>query len=354
MISASDRRRAVELIEQAQQAGARLVPACEILGLSVRTFQRWTREGGVSEDQRPTAIRPKPAKALSPEEEQAILEACHRPEFAHLPPEQIVVRLLDEEQRYLGSVSSFYRVLRRHGELTHRGRAKAPRRAPRPTTYQATGPNQVWSWDCTWLPGPVKGLFFYLVMIVDIYSRKIVGWEVFHSESAQHARRVIERAVLAERVIDQPLVLHADNGSSFKGATLLEKLHELNITPSYSRPRVSNDNAYSEALFRTCKYVPDYPVDGFASLEDAQRWVHGFVGGYNTEHRHSAIRFVTPAQRHRGEDPQILAQRHALNQAARDQHPERWSGPTRNWTPITVVSLNPERDLEHTQLEQAV
>ncbi|EGV27484.1 Integrase catalytic region [Thiorhodococcus drewsii AZ1] len=191
-------------------------------------------------------------------------------------------------------------------------------------------------------------------MIVDIYSRKVVGWEVFHSEPAHHARLVIERAVLAERLIDQPLVLHADNGSAFKGATLLEKLHELNITPSYSRPRVSNDNAYSEALFRTCKYVPDYPVDGFASLEDAQRWVHRFVGGYNTEHRHSAIRFVTPEQRHRGEDPQILAQRHALNQVARDQHPERWSGPTRNWTPITVVSLNPERDLEHTPLDHAV
>jgi transposase InsO family protein len=252
--------------------------------------------------------------------------------------------LLDEEQRYIASVSSFYRVLRRHGELAHRGRAKAPRAHPRPTTFHASAPNQVWSWDCTWLPGPVKGLFFYLVMILDVYSRKVVGWEVFTAESAENASLVIQRAVLAEQLIDQPLVLHADNGSPFKGATLLETLQALQITPSYSRPRVSNDNAFSEALFRTCKYVPDYPVQGFESLQSSQRWVQDFVGWYNTEHRHSAIRFVTPDERHRGEDRALLAQRHRLNQAARDRHPERWSGKTRLWDPIEVVSLNPERE----------
>jgi putative transposase len=186
------------------------------------------------------------------------------------------------------------------------------------------------SWDCTWLPGPLKGAFYYLVMILDVYSRKIVAWEVFHAESAHHAAQLIRRAVLAEGLVDQPLVLHADNGSPFKGATLLETLHALRITPSYSRPRVSNDNAFSEALFRTCKYVPDDPVNGFDSLQSSQHWVHGFVGWYNREHGHSAIRFVTPEQRHRGEDHAILARRHALNQAARDRHPERWSGNIRN------------------------
>ncbi len=346
MITATDRRNAVELIDEACANEARLAPACEILGLSARTFQRWTREGDVGEDQRPLAERPSPANALTPEEERAILEVCHRPDFASLAPEQIVARLLDEEQRYIASVSSFYRVVRRQGELAHRGRAKAPVSHPRPTTFHACAPNQVWSWDCTWLPGPVKGTFFYLVMILDVYSRKIVGWEAFHAESAHHASLVIQRAVLAEQLIDQPLVLHADNGSPFKGATLLEMLHALNITPSYSRPRVSNDNAYSEALFRTCKYVPGYPVNGFDSLQASQRWVQDFVVWYNCEHRHSAIRFVTPEERHRGEDQAILAQRHALNQAARDAHPERWSGKTRNWDPIEVVSLNPERELE--------
>ena len=351
MISATDRRNAVELINEACANGARLEPACALLGLSARSVQRWTREGEVGEDRRPLAERPTPANALTPEEEQAILAACHRPAFASLPPEQIVARLLDEEQRYIASVSSFYRVLRRHGEVAHRGRAKSAVSHPRPTTFHACAPHQVWSWDCTWLPGPVKGLFFYLVMILDVYSRKIVGWEVFHAESAHHASLVIRRAVLAEGLIDQPLVLHADNGSPFKGATLLETLHALNITPSYSRPRVSNDNAYSEALFRTCKYVPGYPVNGFDSLEASQQWVQDFVVWYNTEHRHSAIRFVTPEERHRGEDRAILAQRHALNQAARQAHPERWSGKTRNWEPIEVVSLNPEREPESTPVK---
>lgn len=346
MISATDRRNAVELIDEARANGARLRAACELLGVSPRTYERWTQEGGVGEDQRPLAERPTPANALTPEEEQAILAVCHRPDFARLPPPQIVVRLLDEEQCYIASVSSFYRVLHRHGEVARRGRAKPPRVHPRPTTFHASAPNQLWSWDCTWLPGPVRGLFFYLVMILDVYSRKIVGWEVFTGESADNASRVIQRAVLAEQLIDHPLVLHADNGSPFKGATLLETLHALHITPSYSRPRVSNDNAYSEALFRTCKYVPDYPVQGFESLSASQHWVQAFVLWYNRVHRHSAIRFVTPDERHRGEDRTILARRHELNQAARDQHPERWSGKTRNWDPIDIVSLNPERKPE--------
>jgi transposase InsO family protein len=188
-------------------------------------------------------------------------------------------------------------------------------------------------------------------MMVDIFSRKITSWEVFLAESAYNSRTVLERAVLAERIIDQPLVLHADNGSPFKGATLLEKLHELGITPSFSRPRVSNDNPYSEALFRTCKYRPCYPTDGFATLDNAREWVAGFVQWYNHEHRHSGIRLVTPAQRHAGEDKEVLAKRHVINQAARDANPARWSGKTRNWTPIGTVSLNPERELQVTVAE---
>lgn len=353
MISAQDRQEAVNLIAEARAQGARLKPACTVLGISIRTHQRWTREGDVREDQRPFAERPVPANALTAEEERDILAQCHRPEFADLPPDQIVVRLLDEEQRYIASVSSFYRVLRKHAEVTHRGRAKARKRYAPPTTHQATAPNQLWSWDCTWLPGPAKGSYYYLVMIIDIFSRKIVGWEVFLAESAENSRSVISRAVLAERIIDQPLVLHADNGSPFKGVTLLEKLRDLKIETSFSRPRVSNDNAYSEALFRTCKYVPNFPVNGFADLTVAQQWVHRFVQWYNHAHRHSAIRFVTPAQRHSGEDTALLAQRAALYQVARDARPGRWSGETRNWERPTVVSLNPVREEEASTLMQA-
>jgi transposase InsO family protein len=351
MISGPDRQHAVELIDEARSKGARLEPACCTLGLTARTYQRWTRGGNLQEDQRPFADRSVPANALTAAEEQAILDVCHRPAFANLPPDQIVVRLLDEESRYMASVSTFYRVLRRHHEVVHRGRARAPKHHARPTTYHSTAPNQTWSWDCTWLGGPVKGEYYYLVMILDIFSRKIVSWEVFLAESVLNSCTVIERAVLAEKVVNQPQVLHADNGSPFKGATLQEKLHDLNITPSYSRPRVSNDNPYSEAAFRTCKYWPDYPVDGFASVEKARQWVQGFVGWYNHEHRHSGIRFVTPAERHACQDKAILSRRHTLNLAARKANPERWSGKTRNWTPIETVSLNPERELDVTPAE---
>jgi transposase InsO family protein len=354
MISTPHRRQAVTLIDTARNAGARLQPACEVIGISTRTHQRWTREGAVREDQRPLVKRPVPSNALCVEETQAILDACHCPANASLPPEQIVVRLMDEEALYLGSVSTFYRVLRRHALVAHRGRARAPKRHARPTTYHATSANQVWTWDCTWLPGPVKGTYYYLVLIIDIYSRKVVGWEVNLAESADNAQGVLERAMLAEQIHDEPLVLHADNGSSFKAATLLEKLRDLNIEPSFSRPRVSNDNPYSEALFRTCKYVPNYPQNGFATLEQARQWVLGFVRWYNQEHRHSAIRFVTPAQRHDGKDTAILAKRHRLNQAARAQHPNRWSGATRNWQPVGSVALNPAPEPQITPPKVAV
>ncbi len=343
MISIKDRQHAVQLIANACKDGSTLTAACDVIGISIRTHQRWIQAGEITADKRPFAVRPVPANALTVEEEAEILKQCHRDEFADLPPDQIVVRLMDEEQRYIASVSSFYRVLRKHGQLAHRGRAKARKSQPAPTTHTAIAPNQVWSWDCTWLPGPAKGTYYYLVMILDIFSRKVVGWEAFLGESAANSRTVIERAVLAENIVGQPLVLHADNGSPFKGATLLEKLRDLQIQPSFSRPRVSNDNAFFEALFRTCKYVPNYPANGFADLTEAQQWVHGFVQWYNHEHRHSAIRFVTPMQRHTGEDKAILANRHALNLAARAAHPERWRGDTRNWAPGTLVSLNPER-----------
>jgi putative transposase len=346
MIRTPDRQCAVELIKEAQAAGARLAPACECLGLSVRTYLRWRREPGtVREDARPSAHRAPPANRLSEAERAAVLERCHRPEFASLPPGQIVPRLADEGE-YLASESSFYRILRDAGEQHRRGRARAPVARARPQGYCAKAPNEVWSWDITWLAGPVQGLFYYLYLIVDLYSRKIVGWEVYEGECAGAAAAVIERAVWAQGPgIRQPLVLHADNGSAFKAATLRVTLERLGVTASYSRPRVSNDNAFSESLFRTLKYVPDYPTRGFADIAEAREWVERFVRWYNTEHRHSAIRFVTPSERHTGHDSEVLAKRHAIYQQAQVRHPERWSQGTRNWTPIGAVYLNPEPEL---------
>ena len=343
MTSAPDREEIVALALEAMAAGARQVAVCAELGLDARTPQRWkTPEGEVRADRRPLAERPVPANRLTEAERDRIVDTCNSPKFSSLPPSQIVPRLADEGV-YIGSESSFYRVLRERGQNHRRGRASRPGRSRPPASFQAKGPCEVWSWDIIWLPGPVLGMFFYLYLIVDIYSRKIVGWEVHARENAELAPSLLERAVWAEGCVTSPLVLHADNGSPMKGATMKVTMERLGVVASFSRPRVSNDNPYSEALFRTCKYVPAWPAKGFASIEEARVWVMEFVRWYNTRHQHSAIRFVTPEARHRGEDGAILASRHAVYKAAREKHPARWSGRTRNWQPIGAVWLNPER-----------
>jgi transposase InsO family protein len=338
MISTQDRRQAIELIEEAVAAGARRARACELLGLSLRTLQRWSRDGELSEDRRPSAARPTPPNALSEAERGDVLAVCNSPDYASLPPSQIVPRLADEGL-YLASESTVYRILHDADAQHHRGRAKAPRAPTPPPSHTADGPCQVWCWDITYLPGPVRGQFFYLYLILDLYSRKIVGWEVYAQETAAHAAVLVQRTVLAEGV--RPLILHADNGSPQKGSLLTVTLDRLGIDPSYSRPRVSDDNAFAETLFRTLKYRPAYPVNGFADLTEARDWVLAFVQWYNSEHRHSALAFVTPEQRHSGADAAILAQRHALYEQAKAEHPERWSGATRDWRRPGAVTLNP-------------
>jgi hypothetical protein len=204
----------------------------------------------------------------------------------------------------------------------------------------------VWCWDVTFLPAQIQGRWFYFYLILDLYSRKIVGFEVHDTDSAEHAAHLARRTALAEGVHAMAArpVLHGDNGATLKATTVLAMLHWLGIEPSYSRPRVSDDNAFAEALFRTAKYRPEFPLKGFADLKAAREWSARFVQWYNHEHRHSGIRYVTPAQRHARQDGPVLAARHAVYQDARQRNPQRWSGPTRNWTPVGVVTLNPERD----------
>jgi len=252
MISTPHRQTAVILINEAVTAGARRIKACAELEISDRTLRRWTKDGVVQPDQRPLVPRPEPANKLSPAERKAVLEACNSEEFASLPPSQIVPKLADQG-RYLASDSSFYRILRSSGQQHHRGRARPPVRRKPPTSYKASAPCEVWTWDITWMPGPITGMFFYLYLIVDIFSRKIVGWEVHERESADLAAVLIRQAVLAEGCTLRPLVLHADNGSPMKGATMKVTMEKLGITASYSRPRVSNDNPFSEAVNRHAK-----------------------------------------------------------------------------------------------------
>jgi putative transposase len=341
MISALDRRKAVTLIKETIEAGAPAKKACDVLAISLRTYQRWTQDPEVKEDGRPQAERPSPANKLSPEERQQLLATCNLEEYRSLPPSQIVPALADKGV-YIASEASFYRVLREADQLHHRGKAQAPRKVAKPKGYQATGPNQVWSWDITYLATTVAGLFFRLYLIMDIYSRKIVGWEIHPHEKAEYAATLIRKACLSEGITEKGLVLHSDNGSPMKGATMLATLQRLGVVPSFSRPSVSNDNPYSESLFGTMKYTPAYPSNPFESLEEARDWVHGFVRWYNETHRHSGIRFVTPAERHRGSDHQILAARKEVYEAAKQKRPERWRGETRNWSPVGEVWLNPD------------
>lgn len=346
MIVLEDRQKLSRWVDEARRDGARLKAACEVAGIDPRTLQRWKADQGLERgDRRPEAVRPTPGHALSAEERQRILELANEARFAELPPARIVPMLADEGT-YIASESSFSRVLRAHGQVRHRGRWKSPHKTRPPSTHVATAPRQLWCWDMTFLASRVVGQWFYLYLILDVYSRKIVGFEVHASDSSDHAVELLRRTALAEGIhaLEQRPVLHGDNGATMKATTVLAMLHWLGITPSYSRPRVSDDNAFVEALFRTAKYRPAFPASGFADLQAARLWANQFVSWYNHEHRHSGIRYVSPAQRHEGHDEQILARRHALYQKAREANPARWSRHTRNWNPITVVTLNPERE----------
>jgi transposase InsO family protein len=344
MTALPERQELVTGIELAHAAGARVELACAEAGLSIRTYQRWRELGDIGEDGRPAAQRPQPTHKLSPEERQQVLDVCHEPRFADLPPTQIVPRLADEGV-YLASESTFYRILDEAKENNHRGRSRA-RTTSQPKRHVATGPNCVWCWDVTYLPSEVRGVFFYLFAIIDLYSRKLVAWEVHERETGEEAAMLIERACWREHLRGQPLILHSDNGAAQKAYTLKAKLEALGITPSHSRPGVSDDNPHIESWFRTVKYMPSYPARGFQTIAAARQWTQRFVTWYNTEHRHSAIAFVTPQQRHAGCAPAILAQRHDVYVAARDRNPLRWKRHTRRWQAPDQVWLNPPAQRE--------
>jgi putative transposase len=325
------------LIDEAVASGARLEKACDVIGLSERTVERWRHHDGGGRDRR-EGPHHAPAHQLGEAEKTKILEVANSAEFRDKSVKQIVPTLADRGE-YVASESSFYRVLREHGQLAHRGRARRPS-ASRPKELVASVPNQVWCWDITFMRAAVRGTFYFLYLVVDVFSRKIVGWSVESEESQDLAVDMIESAIREHRVPENTLVLHADNGGPMKGSTMLATMQRLGIVPSFSRPSVSDDNAYAEALFRTLKYRPAYPRKPFASLEAARRWVADFVAWYNREHLHSAIRYVTPDDRHAGRDVAILAARRDVYRAAKTRTPRRWTGDIRNWTPVGPVHLN--------------
>ena len=351
LTSAAHRRKAIELISEAHSAGAGLVRACCEIGISLRTLKRWRKaclgDGG-GHDRRQGSPR-LVSHRLSEEERQRILLTCNQTEYASLPPGQIVPALADQGL-YVGSESSFYRVLHAHGQVHRRGRARPPQEPRAVPRLRAIAPNQLWSWDITYLPTTVRGIWLYLYLVIDVWSRKVVAWDVAEREDPAIAADLVSRACLRERISKgrkQPLILHADNGNAMRAATLESRLEELGVLRSFSRPRVSNDNPYSESLFRTVKYRPDYPRKPFSSKDQACQWVAAFVAWYNHQHRHSGIKFVTPQQRHGGQAVEICRHRAVVYEQARGRNPRRWSRSTRCWRQPEVVWINQPSDELH-------
>lgn len=344
-MSLTERRYIIAIIDEARSSGARLAEACRTVEIDASTYRRWQHCGSVKVDQRSITRRPAPVNKLSKQERELILLTCDLPEFKSLPPSQIVPSLADTGI-YLASESTFYRVLHDALRQHDRGRARARQKRSKPDEFVATGPNQCWCWDVTYLKSPTRGMFYYLYLMIDVFSRKVTAWEVHETESGELASDLMRRGVLAEGCAGELVRLHADNGSIQKSSTLRATLEWLGVEPSYSRPRVSNDNAYPESFFRTTKYRPDFPEDGFANLGEARKWCSRFIRWYNEEHKHSALKFVTPGERHRSEDVAILAKREEVYREAKAAKPERWSGKARNWSRPGPVKLNPDKPLE--------
>lgn len=344
LITDQDKERAINLIQEACDSGCRLKLACELLEIDVRTMQRWKKENSLK-DKRCGPITV-PANKLTDTERARILELVNLPEYQNQPPSQIVPNLADKGS-YIGSESTIYRVLHKENMVKHRTASK-PRMHRKPDELSATKPNQLWSWDITYLLSNIRGIYFYLYLFLDVFSRKIVGFDVFEQQTAEYAACVVSNAYLAEGLKDGDITLHSDNGSPMKGLTMLATLQMLGIVPSFSRPSVSDDNPFSESLFKTLKYCPQYPSKPFAFVEEALAWVTKFVAWYNNIHQHSGINFVTPSARHQGLDKKILENRTLLYEQAKEQNPNRWSKQVRNWAHVDKVYLNTKRTNRNT------
>lgn len=270
--------------------------ACQALDVPRASFYRHRTKATRSVDS--IAKRPAPPLALSPEERQAILDVVHEKRFWDATPYQIYATLLDEG-RYLASIRTIYRILEANQEVRERRRQVSRPHYQKPELL-ATKPNEVWSWDITKLKGPTKWSYFHLYVIIDIFSRYVVGWMVAHRESGTLAKRLIVETCRKQQISKEQLTLHADRGSSMKSKLVAHLLADLGVTKTHSRPHVSNDNPYSEAQFKTLKYSPGFP-DRFGSIQDARAFCQVFFTWYNTVHKHSGIGLMSPEQVHFGQ-----------------------------------------------------
>lgn len=301
--------------------------ACSAFGINPRTYRhrRQVRQDRVpARKSRPQKRRASHPAALSIDEKQRILGELCSPRFCDAAPAQVFNTLLDEGT-YLCSVRQMYRLLEDHALLSERRRGGHQRRGLHPVpVLEATGPNECWSWDISKLHGPSKGTYYFLYTILDIYSRYVVGWTLATRESATIAHDLIRSTCEREDVAPEQLTLHADRGSPMIAGSVAELLHDLGVTKSHSRPRVSNDNAFVEAHFKTLKYRPDYP-ERFENLQAARMWCRQFFAWYNHQHYHSGIAYLRPADLHAGREPQILEKRQTVLDQAQAAHPERFA-----------------------------
>jgi len=308
---------------------------CAGVGVSRASFYRGRRERPA----RPRPRRTPSPRALTPVERQAVLDVLHSERFVDQSPAEVHATLL-EEQTYLCSTRTMYRVLAEAGEVRER-RDQARHPAYAKPELVATAPNQVWSWDITKLKGPVAYVYFSLYVILDLFSRYVVGWMVAARETAKLAERLITATCEKQGIARHQLTIHADRGAPMRSQLVADLFADLDIVASHSRPRVSNDNPFSEAQFRTFKYRPEFP-DRFGSIQDARATCHALFGWYNDAHHHSGLRFLTPADVHYGRAPAVLEVRHGTRLAAYAAHPERFvQGPPRLETLPDAVWINP-------------
>jgi len=327
-------------VDGAVAEGARLEAVCQVLGIAARTVQRWQKQPAGDARRGPKTA---PPHQLSQVEKDEVVRLVNQPAYRNLSPEQAVAKLAGEGV-YICSERSLRRVLAERQLNCYRQRSKPAKGHNKPREYVAHEPLRVLSWDITYMrSSTLRGGFFYLYLFLDIWSRRIVGAEVHESQQADLAANLLDQLCVEHQLETEKLVVHSDNGAPMKGATMLATMQSLGITASFSRPNVSDDNAFAESLFRHLKYAPSYPRQGFANLDEARAWVARFVEWYNHEHLHSAIALVTPDDRHHGRDIGILEKRRETYALAKERNPRRWTGIQRAWQRPTIVTLNPER-----------
>ncbi len=325
----------LSIIQEALTQGVRKSKICEVIGIPMRTVLRWEKS---TLDKRQARVFI-PKNKLTEEERKKVIQICCEKRFVDKTPKEIVP-ILAQEGNYVASDRTFYRILRKEKMLNHRENSRPRTVRHKVKELKAVDINQVWSWDITYLKTRVKGMFFYLYMFMDVWSRKIVAWDIFEEQSGENAREML--LCMQNTIQFKNIYLHSDNGSPMKSASFLSALHWLGVVPSFSRPACSNDNAYSESLFKTVKYKTNYP-GAFENLNHAKEWVKEFVKWYNTEHHHSGINYVTPEERHSGQDKKILERRKQTYEEAKKRNPERWAkNKVRNWDWIEEQVLNRE------------